>query len=146
MRGQVSEVMTARPRAVGPDTSVAEAAQIMEVEDVGSLPVIVEGTRLIGIVTDRDIAIRVVAKRLDPERTTVGQIASKDVVAVHAEDDVDDALALMAKAQVRRIPVVSADDELIGVIAQADIALAAKEKEAGQVLQDISKPPSGPRL
>ena len=146
MRGKVEDVMSVRPRAVDPNVSVADAARAMDAEDVGSLPVVVEGGRLIGIVTDRDIAVRVVAQGLDPEGTTVGQVASKDVVAVRADQDLDEALSVMAEAQVRRLPVVGDDDELVGVIAQADLALQGKDKETGELVEEISKPPTGPRL
>ena len=145
MRGKVQDLMTERPRALDPNAPVAEAARVMEVEDVGSLPIVVEGGRLIGIVTDRDIVLRVVAKGLDPQQTTVGQIASKEIVAVRADQDLDDALAAMASAQVRRIPVVDSDEQLIGVIAQADLALAGREKETGELVEQISQPPAGPR-
>jgi CBS domain-containing protein len=146
MRGRVGDVMTERPRAVEPNTSVAEAARVMEVENVGSLPVVVEDGRVIGIVTDRDLAIRVLAKGLDPERTTVGQVASKELVAVRADQDLDEALAAMAQAQVRRLPVVDEADQLVGVVAQADLALTAKGKDTGQLVEEISKPPSGARV
>jgi CBS domain-containing protein len=110
-----------------------------------SLPIVVEGGRLIGIVTDRDIALRVVGQGLNPEQTTVGQIASKELVTIRADQDLDEALAAMAGAQVRRIPVVDNDDQLIGMIAQADLALTGKEKETGELVEQISQPPSGPR-
>jgi len=77
---KINEVMTERPRAVTPQTSVREAAQLMQEEDVGSLPVVEEGVRLVGIVTDRDVALRVVGGGLDPEATRVSEVASTDVV------------------------------------------------------------------
>ena len=102
MGTKIVEVMTERPRAVTPETSVREAARLMEEEDVGSLPVVEEGARLVGIVTDRDVALRVVGGGLDPEATRVGEVASADVVALSPEHDLDEALGLMARAQVRR--------------------------------------------
>ena len=146
MGTKIAEVMSDRPRAVTPQTSVREAAQLMEQEDVGALPVVDDGTRLVGILTDRDIAVRVVGQGADPERTQVGDVASKDVVALTPEHDLDDALKLMAQEQVRRLPIIAEENELVGVIAQADLARMAKDKTAGQVVEAISEPPRGPRV
>lgn len=143
---KISDVMTARPLAVESQTSVREAARLMESEDVGSLPVVEEGGRLVGVVTDRDVAIRVVAAGRDPESTSVGDIASRDLVTLTPEDDLDDALALMAREQVRRLPIVVRDDELVGVVSQADVAHSAKEKHVGEVVEAISRPSHGPRI
>ena len=143
---KIAEVMTDRPRAVAPETSIQEAARLMEEEDVGSLPVVEEGARLVGIVTDRDIAVRAVARGLEPEGTSVMDIASKDVYGVAPDDDLDDALEMMARAQVRRLPVVVRDNELVGMIAQADVARTSKEKTTGEVVEAISKAPRGPRV
>lgn len=145
MGTKISEVMTARPRAVEPQTPVREVAQLMESEDVGSLPV-VQGARLVGVVTDRDIALRVVARGLDPEATPVGDIASTDLVTLTPDDDLDDALTLMAREKVRRLPIVVREDELVGVVSQADIARVAKEKNVGEVVEAISQAPHGPRV
>jgi CBS domain-containing protein len=146
MGTKIAEVMSDRPRAVTPQTSVREAAQLMEQEDVGSLPVVEEGTRLVGIVTDRDLAVRVLAHGSDPEQTQVGQVASTDVVALTPEHDLDEALKLMAREQVRRLPIVAGENQLVGVVSQADIARASKEKRAGEVVEAISEPPRGPRV
>lgn len=147
MGTKIKEVMTTRPRAVEPQTPVHEAAQLMESEDVGSLPVVQDGARLVGVVTDRDIAIRLVARGLDPDATPVADIASRELLTLTPDDDLDDALALMARAQVRRVPIVVRDDELVGVVSQADIARSdAKEKHVGEVVEAISQPPRGPRV
>jgi CBS domain-containing protein len=143
---KINEVMTERPRAVTPQTSVREAARMMEEEDVGSLPVVEEGVRLVGIVTDRDVALRVVAGGLDPEATSVGEVASAEVVTLTPDHDLDEALGLMARAQVRRLPIVVRDNELVGMLAQADVARAGKEKSTGEVVEAISQPPGGPRV
>ena len=151
MGTKISEVMTTRPRAVEAQTPVREAARLMELEDVGSLPVVQDGTRLVGVVTDRDIAIRLVAKGLDADETPVSEIASRELVTLTPDDDLDDALALMARAQVRRIPIVLSEGEregeLVGVVSQADVARSdAKEKHVGEVVEAISQPPRGPRV
>src|SRR2546423_7734850 len=97
MTMKIAEVMTQRPRAVTAQTTVREAARLMDEEDVGALPVVDEGERLIGIVTDRDVAVRVVGRGLDSDTTAVGDVASRDVVALTPDHDLDDALQLMAQ-------------------------------------------------
>lgn len=118
----------------------------MDEEDVGSLPIVDEETRLLGILTDRDIAVRAVSRGLDPERTPVGEIASEEVYALTPDDDLDEALQTMARAQVRRVPIVVRENELVGMVSQADIARAGKEKTTGEVVEAISQPPRGPRV
>ena len=146
MGTKIAEVMTQRPRAVTAQTPVREAARLMEEEDVGSLPVVDEGSRLIGIVTDRDVAVRVVGRGLDSERTLVGDVASRDVAALTPEHELDEALRLMAHEQVRRVPIVVRENQLVGMLSQADIALAGKDKTAGEVVEAISRAPGGPRV
>jgi CBS domain-containing protein len=145
MGTKVREVMTDRPRCVSPDTPVSEAARLMESEDVGSLPVL-DGDQLAGVITDRDIVIRAVAKEKDPKGMPVREVATREVVTIGADEDLSEALKLMASHQVRRIPVVDDDNRLVGVIAQADVALEAKEKTVGEVVEEISRPPQGPRV
>src|SRR5436305_2637336 len=146
MGTKIVEVMTERPRAVTREVSVREAARLMEEEDVGSLPVVEEGARLVGIVTDRDVAVRVVGHGLDPDKTRVGEVASRDLVALTPEHDLDEALAVMARAQVRRLPIVVRENELVGMLAQADIARAGSDKPTGEVVEAISQPPRSPRV
>jgi CBS domain-containing protein len=134
----VRKIMTPNPRTVAPEQSVVEAARIMRDEDVGSLPV-VEDERLVGVVTDRDIVVRVIAEGREPGSTSVGQIESRDVVAATADQDLDQALAEMARHQVRRLPVVEGD-RLVGVLAQADVARKADEEKTGEVVEQISEP------
>jgi len=146
MGTKINEVMTDRPRAVTPQTSVRETARLMEEEDVGSLPVVEDGSRLVGIVTDRDVAVRVVAGGLDPDSTRVGQVASAEVITLTPDHDLDEALELMAHAQVRRLPIVVRENELVGMLSQADVARTSKEKSTGEVVQAISQQPGGPRV
>src|SRR4051812_2980735 len=146
MATKIAEVMSDRPRAVTEETSVREAVRLMDEEDVGSLPVVRDKARLVGILTDRDVALRVVGRGLDPETTRVGEIASTDLVALTPEHDLDKALELMAREQVRRLPVIAGDNQLVGMLAQADLARAGKEKDAGEVVEAISQPPRGPRV
>ena len=146
MASKISEVMTERPRAVTARMTVREAARLMDEEDVGSLPVVDEAERLIGIVTDRDVAVRVVGRGLDSDTTLVGDVASQEVAVLSPENDLDDALRLMAQEQVRRIPIVVRENQLVGIIAQADVAHAGKEKATGEVVEAISRAPGGPRI
>lgn len=144
MGTKVRDVMTTRPRAVTSDTSVTQVAELMEAEDVGSIPVL-EGEQLTAIVTDRDIVLRAVAKGKDPRGMPVREVYSTEIVTVGPDQDLSDALQIMAANQVRRLPVVDAENRLVGVVSQADVALGAKEKSVGEMVEEISKPPEGPR-
>lgn len=145
MGTKVRDVMADRPRCVSPETPVSDAARLMRSEDVGSLPVL-EGERLTGVLTDRDIVVRAVAEEKDPRGMPVREVASGELVTIGPDEDLSEALRLMAMHQVRRLPVVDEDDRLVGVVAQADVAMEAKEKDVGQMLEDISQTPTGPRV
>jgi CBS domain-containing protein len=106
-------------------------------EDVGPVPIVEDG-RLVGIVTDRDIVVRVVAEGRDPNATTVREIASTELVTVSPDDALDDALNRLAERQVRRLPVVEGD-RLVGIVAQADIARLGEDKKTGEVVEEISR-------
>lgn len=136
--GQIRELMTENPRTVSSDATVVEAARTMRDDDVGLVPV-VEGDRLVGTVTDRDIAIRVVAEERDPSATTVREVASTDLVTIDPEQPLDEALRLMAQHQVRRLPVVEEDGRLVGIVAQADVARHGDDRQTGQVVEQISQ-------
>jgi len=138
MAKSVREAMTASVSSVSPSQSLADAAEVMKGQDVGSVPVVEEG-RLAGIVTDRDIVTRAVAERRNPQAVKVEEIASHDLVTVESEQDLDDALALMARHKVRRLPVLE-EGRLVGMLAQADIALGAKEEKVGEMVEQISQP------
>ena len=148
MGTKIADVMTRHPRAVEAQTSVREAARLMEGDDVGSLPVVEaqDSPRLIGVVTNRDIALRVVAAGRDPETTAVSEVASREIETVTPDDDLDDALQRMARAQVRRLPVVINEGELVGILSQADLPRITKEKNVGEIVGAISRPPRGPRI
>ena len=143
MGTKVADVMTQRPRAMNPKTPLNEIAQVMESDDIGAVP-LVEGERLVGIVTDRDIVVRAVAKGKDPKGMPASEVSSSELVTVHPDDDLSDALELMAKHQVRRI-AVTADDRLVGLVSQADVAREVKHQDTGQVVEGISREPQGPR-
>src|SRR5919205_2585747 len=139
MSQSIREIMTPNPSTIEPDQSVVEAAKIMKQQDAGVVPV-TENGRLTGMVTDRDIAIRVVAEGKDPQSTTVREVASTDLVTVDPQQDLDEALRLMAQHQVRRLPVVEEDGRLVGVVAQADVARQSDDRQTGDLVEDISRP------
>lgn len=136
--GKIREVMTSDPRTITADSSIAEAARLMRDEDTGIAP-ITEGERLVGVITDRDIAISVVAEGKDPQSTKVTEIASSNLVTVDPQQDLDEALRLMAQHQVRRLPVVEEDGKLVGILAQADVARQGEASRTGEVVEEISK-------
>ena len=138
MAKTIKDAMTANPRTIEQDGTVVDAARIMRDADTGIVP-IVEGERLMGTITDRDITIRVVAEGKSPESTKVVEIASREIVTIDPQQDLDEALRLMARHQVRRLPVVEEDGRLVGIVAQADIAEHANEKQTGKMVEEISK-------
>ena len=137
MAKKISELMTPNPCAIEADKPVAHAAKMMKEENVGLAPV-VEGDRLVGTLTDRDIVTRVVAEGKDPQTVLVREVASTDVVTIDPQQDLDEALRLMASNQVRRL-LVEEDGRLVGVVAQADIAREGTEKQTGELVEEISK-------
>jgi CBS domain-containing protein len=136
----VRDAMTPNPRTIQRDVSVVEAAKIMEEADVGSIPVVDADEILLGMVTDRDIALRVVAAGKDPRMTTVGEIATNNVSPAYPDEPLDEALDQMAYRQVRRLPVIE-DDRVVGILAQADMVHELKDKQAGRLVDEISHEP-----
>lgn len=134
---QVRDVMTSNPVTCSSQASIADAAKVMAKEDIGPLPV-VDADRLVGILTDRDIVVRVVAEGRDPQSTSVGDVATSDLVTVSPDEDLSRALQLLAERQVRRLPVAEGVT-LVGVIAQADIARQGDDSTTGQVVEQISQ-------
>jgi len=134
--------MTANPKFCVPDDPVSRAAEIMRGNDVGAVPVVRDraGKQLSGMITDRDIAIKIVATGRDPRTTRIEKVMSKGVVICRSEDDCRHAMDAMARHQVRRVPVVDSDGALIGIISQADIARQSNQQETGEVLENISRP------
>ncbi len=138
MARNVREVMTGNPITIDASEPVASAALILRDEDIGSLPVTLEG-RLYGVITDRDITTRVAAKGIDLESASVRDVASTGAITVSPETDLDEALRLMAHHQVRRLPVVE-DGRLVGVLAQADVAHEEEHEKVGETVEAISDP------
>lgn len=134
---RIRDLMTVLPRTVKLGDSIVDAAKVMRGEDAGIAP-IVDGERLVGVVTDRDIAVRVVAAGRDPRETKVEEIASSTLVTIDPDQDLAEALRLMAEHQVRRLPVVEEDGRLVGIVAQSDVARHVRHERAGEVLEQIS--------
>jgi CBS domain-containing protein len=134
---KVRDTMTGSPRSIDASTSVVEAAQLMREGHIGSLP-ITDDEQLVGMITDRDITTRVVAEAADPMKTSVGDVYSRDLITVEPGKDLEEALQLMARHQVRRLPVVE-NGRLVGIVAQADIAISESEK-TGELVEAISEP------
>jgi CBS domain-containing protein len=138
-----SEVMTQNPICCLPTDAVSKAAQLMKAEDVGSIPVIEDAQtmKLIGIVTDRDLALQVVAPERDAGSTRIADVMTYEVVTCRASDDVQKAVDAMAQHQLRRMPVIDSDHRIVGIIAQADVATRVeKSEEVAETVKEISQP------
>jgi CBS domain-containing protein len=136
------DVMTENLVFCTPEDTVSKVAQMMKREDIGPV-LIVDNERskkLVGIVTDRDLALKVVGEGRDPKTTRVEEVMSRKLVTCHADDDVENALKAMAQYQLRRIPVVDANMGLVGIISQADVATRVDEPEkTAEVVREISQ-------
>ena len=141
MSQQLKEIMTQNVTTVTTQQSVQEAAQLMSQQNIGSLPV-VENGNCVGIVTDRDIALRAVSQGQSPQSTTVGTVMTSGIVTGTPEMDVHEAANLMAERQIRRLPVVE-NGQVTGIVALGDLATQnIYQNEAGEALSSISVPSS----
>jgi CBS domain-containing protein len=134
--------MTPDPVCAVTHETVEEVARSMKSEDVGAIPVVDshKTKSLVGVVTDRDLAMKVIAEGRDIRSTRVEDVMSRDPVTVRPDDDLDEALRLMADHQVRRIPVVDDQRRILGILAQADVAVrAADPRKTGEVVEEISR-------
>ncbi len=137
-----SDVMTRNPVSARPDDTVASVARLMKENDIGPVPIVDDNNskRLVGIVTDRDLAIKVVAAGRDPQTTPVKEVMTTNVITCRDDDDIETALDAMSTQQLRRIPVVDDGNMLVGIIAQADIATRMNSPEkTGEVVKEISE-------
>ena len=139
MSKSVASAMTSDPYVVSKQATVADAARIMRDRNIGSVPVVDNGY-LLGIVTDRDLAVRVVAEGLDAMTTKVESIATANLHSAAPDESLDDVYERMAIWRVRRLPVVENDGRLVGMLAQADLVHELKDKKAGQLVDEISQP------
>jgi CBS domain-containing protein len=125
------------------DDDVERIAQWMQTEDIGSVPVVnnYQSRRVIGIVTDRDLALRVLAAKREAQDTVVGDVMTPNPITCDPSDDLEDVMEVMSQHQIRRIPVVSNTGQLLGIISQADLATRLRDPhKAAEVLQDVSQP------
>jgi CBS domain-containing protein len=137
-----NEVMTKNPASCLPTDLAAKAAGLMKSENVGSIPVVEseQSQVLIGIVTDRDLALKIVAEGLDAKSATVESVMTHQVITCHADDDLQKALDSMSENQVRRIPVVDNENKLLGIIAQADVATKTNlPNKTAEMVKEISQ-------
>jgi CBS domain-containing protein len=138
-----SDIMTKDLVYSRPSDMVSDVAQLMKDEDIG--PVLIvddsnDGKRLVGIVTDRDLAIKVVGEGRDPQNTRVEDVMTKKIITCRADDDVENAMKAMTQYQLRRIPVLDAHDRLVGIISQADVATRVdKPEKTAEVVKEISQ-------
>lgn len=137
----VADIMTRNVRTLAPTDTVRRAAQSMGELNVGSIPVC-NGKKLVGMVTDRDITLRGVAEGLDAEKTLLSDIMSKDVKWCFDDQPLDEVMETMSASQIRRLPVVSRDKDLVGIFSLGDLATKTDHEEVGSVLEDISEPAS----
>ena len=137
-----AELMTKDPVCCSPQDSAERAANLMKRHDIGSVPVVAapDSRRLVGVITDRDLALKVVAESRDPGNTRVGDLMTRDLVTCHGGDDVKKALTAMKQHQVRRVMITDDTNELVGIIAQADMATSLSEPErVAGLVKEISK-------
>jgi CBS domain-containing protein len=142
IKATCSEIMTKDPVCCFPTDDVQKAADLMKQHDIGPLPVVEDDTvkKLIGIVTDRDLVVNVLAEKLNPSKTRIAEVMTRDPISCHENDSLYEALDKMSSYQVRRIPVVDDNNCIIGIIAQADIATRVENPEvAGEVVKEVSQ-------
>ncbi len=137
-----NDVMTKNPVCCLPDDDVVKAADSMKQLDIGSIPIVetLESRKLVGILTDRDLALKVVAEKRDLETTKVKEVMTSKVVSCHMDDDVQKAMDAMAENQLRRLPVVDSGNRIVGIIAQADVATRLDQPvRTAEMVKDISQ-------
>ena len=134
---KIRDIMTTKPETARVDESVQSVAQRMADGDFGFVPVC-DGTKVIGAVTDRDLATRVLARGLSPS-TPVSEVMTRDILTVSKDDSIDDVLNAMGERQLRRFPIVTEGGDLVGVVSIGDLTKKAREKDTGEALADISR-------
>lgn len=136
---KIRDVMTEQIAKAQPDTTLEEIAMMMKTENTGAIPVVDED-ELIGIVTDRDIVVRCIADGGDPADTTAEDIVSQEVETIDPDSEVDEALQLMSEKQIRRLPVVNTEGELVGMVSIGDLAVKqGDQEESGRTLKNVSQ-------
>ncbi len=136
---KIQEIMTRDARCVSPAASILEVARMMRELDVGAVP-ICDGDRLAGMLTDRDIIVRVIAEGVDPMQKTAREIMSPGIIYAFDDQDVDEAAQIMEEHQVRRLPVLNRSKRLVGIVSLGDLAMEAGPGLSGEALREVSKP------
>ena len=139
MSNLAKALMTANPQCCNADTPLSEVAKLMVECDCGEIPVVDAGKKLIGVVTDRDIVCRIVAKGQDPCAKKAQDAMTQPVISVKEDCSLDDIVATMEEHQIRRVPVVDANGCCCGIISQADVALVASDSETGELVKEVSR-------
>ena len=140
---KIQDIMTANPSCVTPDATIREAAQVMKRDDVGIVPVVdgQNSRKLVGVVTDRDIAIRCVAEGKDGSCRVRDAMSSRDIATCSPDNEVDDAMKTMSVEKVRRIPIVDERGSLVGIVSQADLLVRGRnDSGAAQTIEKVSEP------
>jgi len=136
---KIRDIMTANPETVSEKDSVRDAARIMKKRDTGVVPV-VDGKKIIGLITDRDIVVRLIAEGKDASNAKVSEAMSKNIRSVKEDASVDEVLRVMKSAEVRRVPVVNKNDEIVGIVSIGDLAVETnQDNKVGKAIEDISE-------
>ena len=140
---RVRDVMTPDPQCVRDGDSILDAARIMQSADTGVVPVIDGGKKIIGMITDRDIVVRLIAAGKDPQKSRVSEAMTKSVRKVDENAPINEVVELMSNAQIRRVPVVNRNNEIVGIVSLADLATTARTKsdKVGKTVEEISEGP-----
>ncbi len=142
----VQDIMTRDPACCTPQTNLRDVAQMMNECDCGAIPVVEssDSKKLVGMVTDRDITLRAVSQGKNPLEMSAGDVMSSPVVSARAEDDLQTVARMMEDNQVRRVPVVDQNNAILGILAQADLALQGSDELTGEVVERVSRPAAAP--
>jgi CBS domain-containing protein len=138
----IRSVMTPNPTCCSPDTSLQDVARMMMKHDCGQIPVVDQNRQPLGVITDRDIAVRAVAQGMDPSSATVGDYMSSPATTVSAQGSLDECAGLMEQHKIRRVVVVDEQGGVAGIVAQADIALAGRDAKTAEVVKQVSRSPA----
>jgi CBS domain-containing protein len=145
---EVREIMTATPACCTPDATASRAAHMMKEQDTGIIPIVESeySRKVVGVVTDRDLCLTVVAEGRNPESVTVKEVMTSDVVACRPDADVEQAVALMRENRIRRIPVLDADQMILGIVSMADLLQRSDlpSGETHQMMKEVTEPTREP--
>jgi CBS domain-containing protein len=141
MAEKAKDVMTEGCECIGENDNVLDAAKRLSELDVGAMPICGKDDKLKGMLTDRDIVVKVLAAGKDPAQVTAGELGEGVPATANVDDSVDDALKTMSDRKVRRLPVLDGDKKLVGIISQADIATKQSKEETGSLVEEISEAP-----